>query len=96
VDNLTRVGRILAWTTLAFLSIFLVTYLPTAFGPVGDESHALFFGRKLLFPLFVVSYVSGIFFANGRRRTAFWIVGITLVCLVLVELRAIWPSLAHP
>jgi len=93
VDNLTPVGRIVVWTALALAVGLLVAHLPSALGFVANEDgYGRFAGRALFFPLFVVSFVSGICFANGRRRLAFWIVGLTLAGLVLLQLKALGGS----
>jgi hypothetical protein len=84
VDNLTPTGRILAWTSLALLSALFVVYVPSVFG-LGHLD-----GRTLFLPLFGVSFVSGICFARRRRILAFWIVGVMLAGLVLLDVRAIW------
>lgn len=91
MENLTPVGRIVVWTILALGSTVLVTYLPSVLGLVADdEKYGRFVGRTLFFPLFVVSLVSGVFFARGHRRLAFWIVGLTLAGLVLLELKVLF------
>lgn len=96
VDNLTPVGRIIVWTFLALLSALLVTYVPSMFGFVADdEKYGRFVGRTLFLPMFVVSLISGVCFARGRRRLAFWIVGLMLAGLVALELNAIWSVLAR-
>ena len=83
VDNLTPLGRILVWTSLALLSALSVVYLPSALG-LGHLDV-----RTSFLPLFAVSFVSGICFARRRRALAFWIVGLMLVGLVVLEVRAI-------
>ena len=80
MDNLTPMGRILAWTGLALLSAFVVIYLPSVFGLAHLD------GRTLFLPLFVVSFVSGVCFARRNRRLAFWIVGVMLAGLVVLAL----------
>lgn len=86
VDNLTPVGRIIAWTILALASALLVTHVPSFFGLLADDArYGRFVGRTLFFPLFVVSLVSGALYASGRRRLAFWMIGVTLAGLVLLE-----------
>jgi hypothetical protein len=88
VDNLTPVGRIVVWTLLAVGSALFLTYLPSAFGLVAN-ANGRFIGRTLFFPVLVVSLVSGVFYTKSRRRLAYWIVGVMLTTLVLLELRVI-------
>lgn len=88
MDNLTPVGRIVAWTLLAVGSALVLTYLPGAFGLVAN-ANGQFTGRTLFFPVLVVSLVSGAFYTRGRRQLAYWIVGVMLTGLVLLELKII-------
>lgn len=95
MDNLTPVGRIVVWTILALGSALLLMYLPSAVGLVADDAKGgRLVGGTLLFPVFVVSLVSGALFARGRRRLAFWVVGLMLAGLVFTELQALWPALS--
>jgi hypothetical protein len=86
VDNLTPVGRIVVWAFLTVAAALVLTYLPSASGMVADGR---FIGRTLFLPVLIVGLVSGVFYTRGRRQFAYWIVGVMLTSLVLMELRVI-------
>lgn len=75
----------LAWTLVGLVALMLVAYIAGALGLVDDYKWGRLIGKFLLFPSLLGMVVSGVYFARGRRRAAFWITGLLLAAVLLLD-----------
>jgi hypothetical protein len=76
------------WTVASAFVFLLVAYLPAAFGVVDDYKWGRLVGGFFVLPVLPALIGAGVLFARDRRRPAFWITGLTLAAVFVLDVAA--------